>query len=87
MIELVKRNDEHSWRLLVHLYCPLVLNWCRQEGLTPREAKDVTTDVFLKAHELLTVQKSTVPRSSFRGWLRVVAKQTIDNFIFIRVSN
>ena len=52
MIELVKRNDEHAWRLLVHLYCPLVLSWCCNEGLTLREARDVTADVFLKAHEL-----------------------------------
>jgi len=63
--------DQDAWNRFVHLYSPLIFDWCRRSGLQAAEAEDLTQDVFATLFQKLP--EFTYDRQkSFRGWLRTV---------------
>lgn len=76
------RNDEgEAWSRLVDLYSPLVCYWCRQNGLAEQDLPDVAQDVFQAVASNIDRFRDDLPKSTFRGWLRTVARSKVaDSF-------
>lgn len=66
-------KDQRAWATFVRRYEPLITQWCREHGLQPGDADDLTQNILLK---LVRHMGSFVydPTQSFRAWLRVVAR-------------
>lgn len=66
-------DDRSSWEEFVTRYLPLLKSWGRHWGLQEADAEDVAQAVLVR----LTVKLRQFhydPESSFRGWLRAVAR-------------
>ncbi len=74
LLERVRSNDPEAWRRLVELYRPLVLAWCRRDGVSAADAEDVAQEVFGAAAAALGHFRRDRPGDTFRGWLRVITR-------------
>jgi RNA polymerase sigma factor (sigma-70 family) len=74
------QRDEHAWNEFVRRYQPYILAWCRDRGLQPADAEDVTQIVL---HQLLTALREFRydPSGSFRAWLRTVTERACTRFV------
>lgn len=73
----VRAREKTAWDRLVHLYTPLVFNWCRKGGLSEADALDVGQDVFTAVWCNIQTFRRERPHDSFRGWLRVITHNKI----------
>jgi hypothetical protein len=48
LLTAAKRLEPGAWQELVDRYSWLILRWCRQEGLSTDDARDVLQAVFLR---------------------------------------
>lgn len=64
-------GDAAAWEQFVRRYGPRIFAWCRQRGLQPADAEDVTQDVLLRLAQHLRSFRYD-PGRSFRAWLRTV---------------
>jgi len=75
MLAAARAGNPDSWAKMVRLYAPLVLLWCRREGLCgPRsqEATDVVQEVFKTVcKKIETFTKDRKP-AAFRRWLKAI---------------
>jgi RNA polymerase sigma-70 factor (ECF subfamily) len=72
--------DERAWDEFVRRYGGLILAWCRQWGLQPADAEDVSQNVLLKlAHHLRTFVYD--PGRRFRGFLRTTAHNACIDYL------
>jgi RNA polymerase sigma factor (sigma-70 family) len=72
-------SDQAAWEAFVACYGPKIRGWCRQRGLQPADAEDVTQDVLLRlARALKTFTYD--PSRTFRGWLRLVTQHALSDF-------
>jgi RNA polymerase sigma factor (sigma-70 family) len=72
-------SDHAAWTAFVARYGPKINGWCRQRGLQPADAEDVTQDVLLRlARALKTFTYD--PSRTFRGWLRMVTQHALSDF-------
>lgn len=75
-----KHREEHAWAMIVQIYGPLVYYWCRKAALQQADAADVAQDVFQGVSAGLdSFERSSV--GSFRGWLRVITRNKLADFI------
>jgi RNA polymerase sigma-70 factor (ECF subfamily) len=72
LLERVRAHDPEAWRRLVHLYQPLVLAWCRRDGVQAADAEDVAQEVFAATAANLDRFRRDRPGDTFRGWLRTI---------------
>lgn len=77
----MKQGDAAAWERLVDVYSPLVYSWCRRAGLAPADARDVLQDVFGRVVEKVGEFRHDRPGDTFRGWLRVLARSKIVDFL------
>src|SRR5262245_17355058 len=56
------------------LYRPLVMYWCQRHGLSDHDSEDVAQEVFTSASVHLAEFRRDRPDDTFRGWLRVIAR-------------
>jgi RNA polymerase sigma-70 factor, ECF subfamily len=77
LLERVRSKDEEAWRRLLHLYTPLVANWCGRRGVLGQDADDVTQEVFLAVSGGLADFQRDRPGDTFRGWLRGICRYKI----------
>jgi RNA polymerase sigma-70 factor (ECF subfamily) len=73
----VKMQEPAAWERLVHLYSPLVYNWCRRAGLQEADARDVGQEIFQAVWSQIQTFKKDQPGHSFRCWLRTVTQHKI----------
>ena len=59
---------------MVKLYGPLIRHWCRQAGVRERDVDDVTQEIFATVSSRLTSFRSDHPDTTFRAWMRGVAR-------------
>jgi RNA polymerase sigma-70 factor (ECF subfamily) len=72
--------DEGAWSEFVDRYGPLMLAWCRQWGLQPADADDVSQNVLVKlVHHLRSFVYD--PSRRFRGFLRTVAFNACNDYL------
>ena len=79
-----QNGDDASWKRLVALYSPLVYGWCRDGGLPPGDAADVLQEVFLAVWQGRNGFVRDRQGQSFRGWLRIVARNKIADSFRVR---
>ena len=70
----VRDNDQDAWRRLVNLYAPLVGHWFRNWGAAPDDVPDLLQEVFGAVARHLSTYRPDQPGSTFRGWLRTIAR-------------
>lgn len=79
LISRVRNNDAEGWRRLVSLYGPCVLQWCRQADLGSADVADMFQEVFQTVAENLDRFHRDRPGDTFRGWLRVVTRNKLND--------
>lgn len=80
LLARVRRQDASAWERFVTIYGPLIYRWCRQRGLQPTDAADVTQNVFAVLHRKLDRFEARPENGSFAGWLRTVTSRQIADF-------
>src|SRR5262249_53267917 len=74
-----ERRAEEAWSEFVQRYRPRIGDWCRERGLQPADADDVTQNVL--EHLLGAMREFRYdPDKSFRGWLRTVTHRACSRF-------
>jgi RNA polymerase sigma-70 factor, ECF subfamily len=73
-------RDEHAWRSVVDIYTPLLLAWCRRNGLSETDAQDVAQDVFVTLAKSLGDFSKQESSDSFRAWLSSITRSRIVDF-------
>jgi RNA polymerase sigma-70 factor (ECF subfamily) len=76
LLEVVKRGDGEGWQRLVYLYTPLVVAWCRRDGVSAAEAEDITQEVFATVSKRIQ-DFHKQPGPSFRVWLRAITRNKL----------
>jgi RNA polymerase sigma-70 factor (ECF subfamily) len=79
LLDAARVRDPEAWERMVALYAPLVLHWCRQWGLQEDDAADVFQDVFHSVATHLTAFRKSSARDTFRGWLRTIAQNKVND--------
>src|SRR5207245_9361297 len=77
LLERAKAGDADSWRRLTHLYTPLLLWWCRRQGLRDQDAENVAQEVFLMVFAKVAGFTKRHQRGSFRSGLRNITDNKI----------
>jgi RNA polymerase sigma-70 factor, ECF subfamily len=68
----------------VALYTPAVYCWCRRVGLNSADAADVGQEVFQSVARGIAKFRHDRPGDSFRGWLRTITSNKINDFFRAR---
>jgi RNA polymerase sigma-70 factor (ECF subfamily) len=74
LLERIRNRDEEAWRRLVHIYGPLVEQWCGHRGVRGQDADDVRQEVFQAVSTGLDGFRRDRPGDTFRGWLRGITR-------------
>src|SRR5262249_38378739 len=77
LLQRARGNEPDAWARIVALYGPLVHSWGRRAGLGAEDAADVAQEVFASAAAHLADFRRDRPGDTFRGWLRVIARNAI----------
>jgi RNA polymerase sigma factor (sigma-70 family) len=72
-------SDQAAWEAFVACYGPKIRGWCRQRGLQPADAEDVTQDVLLRLSRALKTFTYD-PSRTFRGWLRLMTQHALSDY-------
>jgi RNA polymerase sigma-70 factor (ECF subfamily) len=72
LLARVQADEPQAWDRLVSLYAPLVLHWCRRQGLQDQDAADVFQDVFQAVVSHIADFRRDRSGDTFRGWLRTI---------------
>lgn len=82
----IRIGEAEAWRHLVDLYSPLILSWCRRCGLGREDSADLLQDVFATVAKNIASFRRDQPGGTFRGWLRIIARNRIRLFYRRRKS-
>ena len=77
LLARARDREPEAWRKLVFLYEPLVLTWARFWGLAGADSDDLAQEVFAAVATGLASFRHDEPGSSFRGWLKGVARHKL----------
>lgn len=73
----LRGRDADAWTRCVHIYAPLVQQWCRRKGLTESDAEDLAQTVFLAVFQGIEQYSPDEPNATFRGWLSRITHRRI----------
>lgn len=77
LLQQLHADDQKAWDRLIKLYSPLIYYWCRRDGLREDASSDVLQEVFVSVSKAFKDFRRERPGDSFRGWLRVIARNKI----------
>lgn len=77
LLERLKLHSPEAWRRLVHLFGPLVYQWCRRHGLQAADATDVGQEVFRSVACGIGRFRREQPADTFQGWLWTITRSKI----------
>jgi RNA polymerase sigma-70 factor (ECF subfamily) len=80
LLERAQDRQAGAWERLVELYGPLVYHWCRQGRLPEADIADVFQEVFQAVAANLDRFRREQAGDTFRGWLRVISRNKINDF-------
>jgi RNA polymerase sigma-70 factor (ECF subfamily) len=80
LLDRAKKHDSVAWQRLVELYGPLVFSWCQRAGLAAEDRQDVVQEIFAAVAANLERFRREQPGDTFRGWVRVIARNQIRLF-------
>ncbi len=81
LLRLRDPNDHQAWVEFVALYEPVVYRLLRHRGLQDADARDAMQEVFLAVSRNIDRWDPSRARGSFRGWLRVVTRNLVVNWL------
>jgi RNA polymerase sigma-70 factor (ECF subfamily) len=77
LLARVQADEPDAWERLVHLYAPLVHQWCRAGGLHDEDAADIFQDVFQAVVASVGRFRRAREGDTFRGWLRRITQNKV----------
>jgi RNA polymerase sigma-70 factor (ECF subfamily) len=81
LLARVLADEPRAWERLVHLYAPLVHQWCRRHGLQDQDLADVFQEVFQAVVSHVGRFRKEHAGDTFRGWLRRITQNKLrDHF-------
>jgi RNA polymerase sigma factor (sigma-70 family) len=82
----VRAHDPDAWGRIVHVFSPLIFDWCRQQGLQNADAADVMQEVFRGVMKNVDTFRREKPGDSFRGWLWIITRNKIRDYYRARAA-
>ncbi len=79
-------REPDAWRRIVALYSPLVEHWCRQARVKGADVEDLAQEVFAAVFAKLETFRADRPGTTFRAWMRGVARHKIQDYLRHRVE-
>ena len=79
LLARARARDPEAWERLVTLYAPYVFQTCRRAHLSPEDTADIFQEVFQTAFRKLDQFRREKRRDTFRGWLRVIARNKVND--------
>ncbi len=73
-------QDADAWRTFTAVYTPLVVRYCRRQGLQQADADDVTQEVLAQVARALPAFEYRPDRGRFRHWLGTVTRNKLRRF-------
>ena len=80
MLRAARENDPTAWRRIVDNYSRRIYRWCRQSGVQPEDASDITQEVFQAVARKLVDFHRDQAGDSFRGWLYAITRNKIRDY-------
>ena len=80
LLRRAELGDRGAWQQVVQLYGPLVYAWARKSGLRADDAADIVQESMIAVSNGLG-RFDAGSGSSFRGWLRQIARNKCVDFI------
>jgi RNA polymerase sigma-70 factor, ECF subfamily len=77
LLNHARQREQAAWKELVRIYGPLVLEWCRQQGVRNADAEDIAQEVFLTVANHLDRFGERSGRRNFRGWLWTIVRSKV----------
>jgi RNA polymerase sigma-70 factor, ECF subfamily len=85
LLEGIRAETPSAWERLVHLYAPLVLQWCQRWDLQEQDQADILQEVFQAVIAHVNQFRKQSPGDTFRGWLRTITQNKVrDHFRRLR---
>ena len=81
LFRLRDAQDHEAWVEFVSLYEPVAYRLLRRHGLQDADARDVMQDLFMAVSASIDRWDPAKERGSFRGWLRLVARNLVINWL------
>ena len=79
LLRQAKANSQTAWEQLVTRYSRRIYRWCRQAGLQPTDAADVSQEVLHAVARKLGDFRRDRPGDTFRGWLRRITSNKVND--------
>jgi RNA polymerase sigma-70 factor, ECF subfamily len=76
----LRSGERSAWDRFVHLYRPLILNWCRRWAIDAASVDDVVQDVLTAVFTHLPEYQPRSDDGSFRAWLRGIVRNKLLNW-------
>lgn len=80
LVDGIRAGDQQAWTRFVDEYSSLIYVWCRSSDLQAADALDVSQQVFHAVNRSIA-SFSQSSGGSFRGWLFIVTKNLIRNYL------
>jgi RNA polymerase sigma-70 factor (ECF subfamily) len=77
LLQRLRAKEPDAWRIMVHLYSPLVFQWIARADVRGADADDISQEVFRAAATHLETFRHERQGDSFRGWLRTITRNMI----------
>jgi RNA polymerase sigma factor (sigma-70 family) len=80
MLAGLNAGDQGAWFRFVDKFFPSVYHWCRQGGLDPEDAKDLSQEVFVNVGAGIGNYQFIPGTSGFASWLKTLTDRRIIDF-------
>lgn len=77
----LRNRDAAAWRMMAHLYTPLVYRWALRANLREQDAADVVQEVFSVVLTKIQDLRHGQPGDTFRGWLFGITRNKVREHI------
>lgn len=77
LIRLADMDDQVAWTQFVHLYGPMIHQWCLFWKLQDADAEEVTQALIVKLFQCMRDFHYDPSVGSFRGWLKTVTRNAV----------
>ena len=80
LIQVRDPRDQDAWRTFFDIYAPLIMRWCRKDGLRETDAEDVTQNVLKSVASAMRHLEYQPDKGMFRSWLLTAVRREIARF-------
>lgn len=81
LLRLRDSRDHEAWLEFVSIYEPVIYRLLRRHGLQDADAREVMQDLLMAVSRNIDRWDPAKERGSFRGWLRLVARNLVINWL------